>query len=530
MAASDAVIPEPWTGDYRVDALIAGPNFRWNYDPALPQSWGQSSTISFSFMQAPPSYASLKDQNGFKAFSQAQRSQVREIFNALSLFLDIDFAEVEETETNWGQIRFGNNNQDEEQTAGYAYLPQMEEVSEASGDVYIAVGHDLDYQKGDTDRETLLHEIGHALGLKHPSPPALSSDLAPPQNYLGMSEDTSRFTIMSYEAHPQALSRADYGIYDIVALRKLYGSRPYHSDDDFYMLDRLSGNYQSALLDDGGNDLVDLSLISNGVKFSLEPGRFSSVGKTLAGKAAIDNFSIALDSFIERVIATNHSDRIDGNKLDNWIAPLSGYDTIDAGAGVDTIAYRNERSAYRIDVGDRNNAENNMRVQAISHGVTTAPELKLDELTNVERLVFKDVGLAFDLEANAGLAVKVLHLIFGNKGFSPEMSGLALRYVDTIGIDQSANKQTAVDALLNLDLFWLNTEDRSDRSLVSVLLQRIWEKDPEDIDFSEQIDSLVPLISSLGGQAAFMLTLIEYPDFESKIGFSNYADTGLIWI
>lgn len=459
MSRQDAVIANPWTGDYRIDALIEGPSYRWNFDPSNPSVWGQKTTLSFSFMAEVPRYASTNDGDGFKVFSDIQKTVVRESLREISLLIDIDFAEVPETSDAWGQIRFGNSLQDKEETAGYTYLPNAEAASESSGDVYIALGFDRNYQLGGADRETLLHEIGHALGLKHPgdydiSPSATTETSG---NFLGQSEDSSFFTIMSYQAHPQGLSRVNYGLYDVLALRKMYGMRPYHADDDSYRITNQWGFYQSTLVDD------------------------------------------------------------------------AGHDTIDGGLGIDTVVYRSSRDSYQITQRISDTSKRLIEVQATNAPLITPPALKRDELTDIERLQFSDIGLAIDMDFNAGLAVKLLHLVFGDVDFSPAIAGNVLRYTDRFSLNRGEIPSQAIEDLLKLDVFWESNPDRTDSALVGLLLRRIWDQDTSQVAAARWVDDLASLVPAYGGQVGFVQQLASLHEFELQMGIADYVNHGLLW-
>ena len=531
MSRQDAVIANPWTGDYRIDALIEGPSYRWNFDRDNPELWGQPTRLSFSFMTGVPDYAFAGDGIGFKEFTEAQRAAVRDSLQELSLIINVDFEEIVETPNRWGQLRFGNNLQSADKTAGYTYLPNDDAAGQSSGDVYIAVGFDRNYQEGGADRETLLHEIGHALGLKHPGDYERDGAATTQKegNFLGQHEDSTLFTIMSYQTHIQGLNRSNFGIYDLLALRKMYGTRDYRINDDHYRFTSHSGDYQSTLLDDGGNDTIDLSALSSGVEINLNPGAFSSIGTAPVGKRAIDNLSIALGTLIESVVGTNYSDQIEGNALSNRIEPLSGFDTINGGPGVDTVVYGFERAMYQITPKATETFKQVIEVQATSTSKLTKPELKRDELTDIERIQFKDVGLALDMDLHAGLAVKLLHLVFGKQESSLAQNGTVLRYVDQFSLSQGEMPVKVAEDLLSLDAFWGTTSDRTDRGLVTLLLQRIWLQDSTSFETAQLINDLVPIVPMFGGQVGLIQYIANHHDFEQQIDFTQYANNGLLW-
>jgi serralysin len=153
-----------------VEALIPCEEFgfRWNASgyPAGTNGIGDGVTLSFSFMTGPtlPAHytAGAGDASGFAAFTAAQEAAVRAALGLIADVADITFTDLENANT--GQILFGRND-NTFGAAGYAYYPS--EHSQRGGDVWIDkdlyTSSDLD--PGERGFSTLIHEIGHALGL-----------------------------------------------------------------------------------------------------------------------------------------------------------------------------------------------------------------------------------------------------------------------------------------------------------------------------------------------------------------------------
>ena len=166
---------------------------------------------------------------------------------------DITFVEIDESASDSvvGTMRFGFTTYkgDAENVAGWATGPGG---ATGNGDVWITSTNDSDgatqrandnlFQQGySQDFLTLLHEIGHALGLAHPFEGYLmdgadQSD-ADEANWITAPFDNQKFTVMSYsvddtvwfnqDAYPDMGYAISYTpmLYDIAAIQWMYGAQ-----------------------------------------------------------------------------------------------------------------------------------------------------------------------------------------------------------------------------------------------------------------------------------------------------------------
>ena len=128
------VIAFSYTGDYRIDTLLDGLQYRWNSAAPL----GSPVTVTYSFMTAKPVYGGTDNggDTGFRPFSTQQQQATREVFARLGSELGLSFREVADNASQYRQIRLGNNTQ--QSSAGYAYLPNSTGDDKYSASVYLS--------------------------------------------------------------------------------------------------------------------------------------------------------------------------------------------------------------------------------------------------------------------------------------------------------------------------------------------------------------------------------------------------------
>lgn len=321
-------------------AITAGDAWRWN--PSSPI--GSATTVTFSFVQQAPTAG--VGASGFRAFSAAEQQVVRNLLAGTAALSGLSFTEVAETGGQVGQIRFGVSQQ--AKTKGVSWLPQQSGAGDQAGDVWMDRESMADLSPGQEGFAALLHEIGHALGLRHPRNTDPGEAWAVQLREL---DDRSALSVMSQTPSADGLFRSEWGPLDVLALRHLYGSRLQQTGNDVHRLGAREGNGQTTLVDDGGIDTLDASALGAGVSLRLVPGSLSSVGVTAAGVFGVENLALPTSTWIEHAIGTPFDDLVVGNVLDNRLEGGRGNDWIEGGAGRDTAVFAGARSDYELSNG-----------------------------------------------------------------------------------------------------------------------------------------------------------------------------------
>lgn len=221
---------------------------------------------------------------------------------------------------------------------------------------------------GSYEYATALHEIGHALGLKHPHQGTVK---------LSAAYDGLEYTVMSYRSYlggptsyytvetwsfPQSLM-----MLDIAQIQDIYGADfTTQSGNTVYSFDPLTGemtmNGVSAgvpganrvfrtLWDGGGTDTIDLSAYATSLDIDLNPGKGIDldVGGT-AQRAQLSSTVYAAHhiymsllyngdtrSLIENATGGAGDDILTGNQVANLLKGGAGNDTLAGGLGADTL-------------------------------------------------------------------------------------------------------------------------------------------------------------------------------------------------
>jgi serralysin len=400
------------TNNSEIDGLLSG--YKW------------SGSFTYSFPDASADYGTPYG-NGEPTMDFAQvPSQVQAAINyAVGLTLSYTNANIQYAGTNGADIMVAQS--PAANPTSYAYYPSN--VS-SGGDIWFGTAFDYSLASlGNYYFMAALHEVGHAVGLKHSNETGGVANVAVPSVH-----DNSEYTVMSYRSYDggplTGTTNEAYGYpqtymaNDILALQTLYGANyANHSESTVYSWSPTTGQtfingvaqlapgasggsanrIFETVWDGGGVDTYDLSNYTTNLTINLNPGApsvFSSTQLAYLGNghyAAGNVYNAYLynndpRSYIDSVIGGSGDDTFRGNEIANvlnggagneTITGGGGNDTIIGGSGTDTAVYSDNQANYAISYDASSQAF------TISHRGTGSTD-GTDTVTGVETFQFAD--------------------------------------------------------------------------------------------------------------------------------------------
>ncbi|HYP21188.1 MAG TPA: M10 family metallopeptidase, partial [Chloroflexia bacterium] len=352
--------------------------------------------------------------------STAQQAAVLSAFAEYAAVANLQFTPLSETLTQHADLRFALS---DAPTSAWAYAPV---INAEGGDVWFNPSSGLynQLERGSYAYRSVVHEIGHALGLEHPHESGMPS-----------ASDAMPFTVMSYRSYVGGSTSGGYTnetwgytqslmMLDIAAVQHLYGANfATRSGDTVYSWSPATGQgfvdgvtqgapggnriFQT-VWDGGGIDTYDFSTYGTALTVSLEPGAWTTtstaqLAKLGNGHYAPGTIANALlyqgdtRSLIENAVGGSAGDQLTGNVAANMLSGQGGDDTLtgglgndvlSGGPGSDTATYAGASTAYSWS-------------QSIDGTWTVTGAEGVDLLTGIETLRFSDTAITMSPSAGS---------------------------------------------------------------------------------------------------------------------------------
>jgi Ca2+-binding RTX toxin-like protein len=346
----------PISGNAQIDPLV-WLGYKWSASGA-----GMPAVVTYSFPTASSTwsndYATFLDNepfNNFEAFTGAQQTAAKQALALWSEVANITFQLVTETPANVGDIRFGNSGSvtQDPNSVAWAYTPYEDSDPNVhypeNGDVWFDKKYagNLQLAPGKEGFATMLHEIGHALGLDHPF-----SDGEPGEPVLNPQFDTDQYTVMSYtpELSTQAYASTPQML-DILAIQYIYGANMTTRAGDTVYKFPAAAEVNKTIWDAGGIDTLDFTGHTRFVDGAIGEGGILRFGGSFATNTR-SSLGIAYNVTIENIILGSGGGQIIGNSVANRMIGGNGADTFDGNGGDDHLEGRGGNDSLHDNYGN----------------------------------------------------------------------------------------------------------------------------------------------------------------------------------
>jgi len=334
----------PISSNQEIDSFLGGT--KWG------GGLGSGVTLSYSFPSGTASFIpgyGFNEQDDWLPVSLTEQQAFENALDTWANVANVNFTKVEDNSSIVGEIRLAQSFAvSDDDSAAWAYFPSN---NPSAGDIWLSptsFTSTSSLAEGSFNYSTLIHELGHSLGLDHPFSRSSSSNAT-----LPTSLDNVFYTVMSYTDDP---SGNDYFIdrysdtpmvLDIQALQYIYGANTsYNSGDTTYTFTD-TDKYFETIWDAGGTDTIDYTSSTTGAVIDLSEGNSSSLGQPVVftNGLGVTQYTdsrtvwIAYDTEIENARGSQSNDTIVGNDLNNELYGHWGEDLLLALGGDDSLMF-----------------------------------------------------------------------------------------------------------------------------------------------------------------------------------------------
>ena len=392
---------------------------------------GKNTTLYYSFAQGPDPFEIVY---GPSNWTNAEKDDVRSAIQLYEDLVNIDFVEVEFSE-NIVEFQDDYSLTDTSELANlWLWKSQLNEIEDgilgysdvpaySSGQpLYLELNYETnDFVSQDTGRgteayDTILHELGHMLGLAHPFDGGEADDASVVNYRL----DNTFNTIMSYSGSISS----EPSLNDIDALQNIYGARDLSdpSDNRYFVIENMS-NSNHRVWDYLGSNTIDLSgAVLASMQNEYKPNRIYQLDNQHYVYFQDNRYlpSFAAEGNFKKLIATEAADKISIGRHQ----VSSSFQNVNLIAGNDTV-YLTNAGVLDLDLGSglddfyfESNAIVSGPFEANIYGASGSDYFKInfDQLTilqdNEVKSIYEtsDMGSIFNFLIDGGADADTLEL------------------------------------------------------------------------------------------------------------------------